>query len=161
MPGPGAPREEVVGRALEMITNTAPFDITHHPAMAVPCGMFTFPVSVMVLVMVVLGGVGSIRGVVLAALFVAFLQSVILQDLTQYVHALGRLVGSPFLQRIELITSLELIFGIILVVMLIGHPFLLAEIDQNRAQRSTREHATRVVACDGPAPICADVDGVH
>ena len=81
--------------------------------------MFTFPVSVMVLVMVVLGGVGSIRGVVLAALFIAFLQSVILQDLTEYVHALGRLVGSPFLQRIELITSLELIFGIILVVMMI------------------------------------------
>ena len=81
--------------------------------------MFTFPVSVMILVMVVLGGLGSIRGVVLAALFVAFLQSVILQDLTEYVHALGRLVGSAFLQRVELITSLELIFGLILVLMMI------------------------------------------
>ena len=69
--------------------------------------------------MVVLGGLGSIRGVVLAALFVAFLQSVILQDLTEYVHTLGRLVGSPFLQRVELITSLELIFGLILVLMMI------------------------------------------
>ncbi|HEV8675217.1 MAG TPA: branched-chain amino acid ABC transporter substrate-binding protein, partial [Methylomirabilota bacterium] len=38
--------------------------------------MFQFPVSVMVLVMVVLGGMGSIRGVVLAALIIAFLQSV-------------------------------------------------------------------------------------
>jgi ABC-type branched-subunit amino acid transport system ATPase component/ABC-type branched-subunit amino acid transport system permease subunit len=81
--------------------------------------MFTFPVSVMVLVMVVLGGLGSIRGVVMGALFVAFLQSVILQDLTEYVHALGRVVGSPFLQRVELITSLELIFGLILVLMMI------------------------------------------
>ena len=81
--------------------------------------MFTFPVSVMVLVMVVLGGLGSIRGVVMAALFVAFLQSVILQELTEYVHALGRLVGSDFLQRIELITSLELIFGLILVLMML------------------------------------------
>jgi branched-chain amino acid transport system permease protein len=81
--------------------------------------MFTFPVSVMVLVMVVLGGLGSIRGVVVAALFVAFLQSVILQDLTEYVHALGRLVGSATLQRIELVTSLELIFGIILVLMML------------------------------------------
>ncbi len=81
--------------------------------------MFTFPVSVMVLVMVVLGGLGSIRGVVLAALFLAFLQSVILQELTEYVHALGRLVGNDFLQRVELITSLELIFGLILVVMMI------------------------------------------
>src|SRR5207249_4494029 len=81
--------------------------------------MFTFPVSVMILVMVVLGGLGSIRGVVVAALFLSFLQSVILQELTGYVHALGRLVGSDFLQRIELITSLELIFGLILVLMML------------------------------------------
>jgi branched-chain amino acid transport system permease protein len=81
--------------------------------------MFTFPVSVMVLVMVVLGGMGSIRGVVVAALFLAFLQSVILQELTDWVHALGRLVDSGFLQRIELITALELIFGVILVLMMI------------------------------------------
>ena len=50
MPGPGAPREEVVGRALEMITNRAPFDITRHPAMAIPCGMADgLPVSVMLM----------------------------------------------------------------------------------------------------------------
>jgi branched-chain amino acid transport system permease protein len=81
--------------------------------------MFTFPVSVMVLVMVVLGGMGSIRGVVLAALIIAFLQSVILQELTEYVHGLGRLVGSAFLQKVQLITSLELIFGLILVLMML------------------------------------------
>ena len=39
LPGPDAPREEIVQRALEMIGNTAPFDITHHPAMSIPCGM--------------------------------------------------------------------------------------------------------------------------
>jgi amidase len=48
MPGPGASREEYVGGALNMITNTAPFDISHHPAMAIPCGMADgLPVSVM------------------------------------------------------------------------------------------------------------------
>jgi len=26
-------------RGFEMITNTAPFDVTGHPAMSVPCGM--------------------------------------------------------------------------------------------------------------------------
>ncbi|MFT0878616.1 amidase [Rhodopseudomonas sp. G2_2311] len=39
LPAPNARREEVIGRAFEMITNTAPFDITHHPAMSIPCGM--------------------------------------------------------------------------------------------------------------------------
>ena len=48
MPGPNASREEIVQRALEMITNTAPFDISHHPAMAIPCGMSDgLPVSMM------------------------------------------------------------------------------------------------------------------
>ncbi|HEY7140029.1 MAG TPA: ATP-binding cassette domain-containing protein [Methylomirabilota bacterium] len=81
--------------------------------------MFMFPVSVMVLVMIVLGGMGSIRGVVIAALFLALLQSVILQDLSGYVHVLGRAVGSPFLERVELIRGLELIFGVILVLMML------------------------------------------
>ncbi len=39
LPEADASREDVVARALEMIANTAPFDITHHPAMSVPCGM--------------------------------------------------------------------------------------------------------------------------
>jgi amidase len=48
LPPPGAPRELVVERAMNMIGNTAPFDITHHPAMAIPCGMCDgLPVSMM------------------------------------------------------------------------------------------------------------------
>ena len=48
LPGPDASREEIVDKALNMISNTAPFDITHHPAMAVPCGVSDgLPVSVM------------------------------------------------------------------------------------------------------------------
>ncbi|WP_398469271.1 amidase [Tardiphaga sp.] len=48
LPEPGAPREEIIGRAFEMITNTSPFDITHHPAMSLPCGMVDgLPVGLM------------------------------------------------------------------------------------------------------------------
>jgi amidase len=39
MPEADAPVSSIVKRAFEMITNTAPFDITHHPAMAIPCGL--------------------------------------------------------------------------------------------------------------------------
>ena len=39
IPAPNASREEIVQRGLEMLANTSPFDITHHPAMAIPCGM--------------------------------------------------------------------------------------------------------------------------
>lgn len=39
LPGPDAPREEYLMRALEMIVNTAPFDVTGHPATSVPAGL--------------------------------------------------------------------------------------------------------------------------
>jgi amidase len=39
LPPADAPREEVVARALEMIFNACPFDVTGHPAMTVPCGL--------------------------------------------------------------------------------------------------------------------------
>jgi len=39
IPAADAPLEEYVSRALEMIPNTAPFDVTGHPAMNVPCAM--------------------------------------------------------------------------------------------------------------------------
>jgi amidase len=38
IPPPDASREEYTARALEMIPNTAPFDVTGHPAINVPCG---------------------------------------------------------------------------------------------------------------------------
>jgi len=39
IPHADAPREERVARALEMIANTCPFDVTGHPAMTIPCGI--------------------------------------------------------------------------------------------------------------------------
>ena len=39
LPGPGAGREEILARAFEMIANCAPFDVSGHPAMTMPCGM--------------------------------------------------------------------------------------------------------------------------
>src|SRR5260221_1382861 len=81
--------------------------------------MFMFPVSVMILVMIVLGGMGSVFGVVLAAIILQLLQSWFLQDLTGWSHMLGRALGSAWLQRVDLVQSIELIFGIILVSMML------------------------------------------
>lgn len=39
MPPPDAPLAIVLQRAFEMLENTAPFDVTGHPAMSIPCGM--------------------------------------------------------------------------------------------------------------------------
>jgi branched-chain amino acid transport system permease protein len=81
--------------------------------------MFGFPVSVMILVMVVFGGIGSVWGVVLGAYILQLLQSWWLEDLTGWLNALGRAVHSNWLTHIDLVPSIELIFGFILVGMML------------------------------------------
>lgn len=50
LPPADASREEYTARALEMITNTAPFDVTGHPAMNVPCALAAgLPVGMMLI----------------------------------------------------------------------------------------------------------------
>jgi len=48
LPAPNAPKREIYDRALEMLGNTSPFDLTGHPAMSIPCGMIDgLPVGLM------------------------------------------------------------------------------------------------------------------
>jgi len=48
IPAADCPREEYISRALEMLPNTAPFDVTGHPAMSVPCALSNgLPVGMM------------------------------------------------------------------------------------------------------------------
>jgi amidase len=48
IPPPGAPLSLLLQRAFEMIPNTAPFDVTGHPSMSIPCGLVDgLPVGMM------------------------------------------------------------------------------------------------------------------
>jgi branched-chain amino acid transport system permease protein len=118
--------------------------------------MFNFPVSVMVLVMIVLGGIGSVAGVVVGALSLQLLQSWFLQDLTQWVHALGDLTGIVFLQKLDLVQSIELIFGIILVMMMLyRRQGLIPERAAVKALTYEQQHAmpSRNAAAAGLVPL--------
>jgi amidase len=39
IPSPDAPMETLMQHSWEQITNTCPFNITHHPALSIPCGL--------------------------------------------------------------------------------------------------------------------------
>jgi len=50
IPAPDAPLEEVLGRALEMLANTGPLDVSGHPACSVPAGLVNgMPTGMMIM----------------------------------------------------------------------------------------------------------------
>ena len=81
--------------------------------------MFMFPVSVMLLVMIVFGGIANVWGVVVGAMILQILQSWLLQDLSGWINAFGRLIDVEWLQHVQLASAIELIFGVILVTMML------------------------------------------
>ncbi|MDB5057388.1 MAG: inner-rane translocator [Chloroflexi bacterium] len=80
---------------------------------------FTFQISISILVMVVLGGIGSVPGVVLGAGIIALLQFYLLHQLNDWMHLAGTTANIGLLQHIDLTQAQYLIFGIMLVIMMI------------------------------------------
>ena len=81
--------------------------------------MFNFNVSSMLLVMVVLGGMGSVWGVVVGAVLLQLMQTLFLPQLSGWLQAIGEAVGSPYLATIDLVQWTQLFFGIILIAMML------------------------------------------
>jgi len=83
---------------------------------------FTFMESIVILCMVILGGTGSIKGVIIGALAVVVLQLQILKDVSEY---LTSLTSSGVLNLPSWLNPAKyerLIFGLILVLMCIFRP---------------------------------------
>jgi len=80
---------------------------------------FKFDVSITILTMVVLGGMGSIPGVLIGALIIAALQLTLLDQLTNALHGIGGATNVGFLQTLDLTQGKNLIFGLLLVLMMI------------------------------------------
>jgi branched-chain amino acid transport system permease protein len=121
--------------------------------------MFMFPVSVMILVMVVFGGIGSVWGVVVGALLLQILQSWFLEDLSGWLHALGRLVGVDWLQHVELASSIELIFGLILVLMMLYRREGLIPARRRTAALSLDEQTVQTARSGSPLPLPPPLSG--
>ncbi len=87
---------------------------------------FQFNVSVFVLAMLVLGGMGNIPGVIAGSLILSSLERFILPQTTNFMHSIGL--------SIDLTNSRFLIYGIILVLMMLFRPEGLIPSGQRKAE---------------------------
>ncbi|TMD62204.1 MAG: branched-chain amino acid ABC transporter permease [Chloroflexi bacterium] len=79
---------------------------------------FRFDVSIMVLSMIVLGGMGSIPGVIAGSLILGMVD----RGLPDYVHVLGNNLNNDFLRTFDTSQFRLAIFGLALVVMMLVRP---------------------------------------
>src|SRR3712207_4613858 len=83
---------------------------------------FSFNISILVLCMVILGGMGSIYGVILGAIILQGLNFYLLPQINVWVHAIGDAVGSPALAQADIPKYNFLLFGLLLVLMMLLRP---------------------------------------
>jgi len=83
---------------------------------------FSFNVSILVLCMVILGGMGNIYGVILGAIILQGANFYLLPQINEWVHAIGNAVGSPALSQADIPKYNFLLFGLILVLMMLLRP---------------------------------------
>ncbi|MBI4611816.1 MAG: branched-chain amino acid ABC transporter ATP-binding protein/permease [Candidatus Rokubacteria bacterium] len=130
---------------------------------AITPGAFEFNVSIMLLCMVVLGGMGSLKGVILGGLLITVFDRVVLVQSTGLVRTLGHTIGSPALQAADLSLWRWFFFGLGLVVVMLVKPeglagvrrVRLAEVDEG--DEATPEALSLASALSNPGVMAEGV----
>ena len=89
---------------------------------AITPGAFEFNVSIMLLCMVILGGMGSIPGVIAGGIVITLFDRIFLAQLTHWVRALGGALGIDALTTVDFTIWRWFFFGLGLVIMMILKP---------------------------------------
>src|SRR5262245_35136218 len=102
---------------------------------------FDFTISIVVLSMIILGGIGNLWGVIFGAVVLGFYDRILTQDATNWIHGFAQTVQLPvvsdLLLQVDLSQYKYLIFGVALVVLMLTRP---EGIFPNR-QRAAELHA--------------------
>jgi branched-chain amino acid transport system permease protein len=83
---------------------------------------FDFSISILVLSMVILGGLGNVWGVMVGGVLMASFDRIFAERLTDWIHRLGGALGAPILGAIDLGSSRMMVFGLALVTMMLLRP---------------------------------------
>lgn len=100
---------------------------------------FNFAVSILVVVIIILGGIGSLRGVVIGAFAVQYVNQTLLRYLgdrivNDPINDLGSSTGIGLLRDFSLVNYNYLIFGIVLAIMMIRRPEGLFPVETSKAE---------------------------
>ena len=87
---------------------------------------FNFSVSISILIMVILGGMGSLRGVIVGAFVMTYVSQTLLPFLGGFIdnpiRDIGKTTGISILENFTLVAYNFLIFGVILALLMIFRP---------------------------------------
>src|SRR5262249_26141249 len=89
---------------------------------AITPGAFEFNVSIMLLCMVVLGGIGSLKGVILGGMLLTLSDRVLLAQMSFFVRWIGRSVGLTALTTVDLTLWRWFFFGLGLALVMLFKP---------------------------------------
>ncbi|HEV8674356.1 MAG TPA: branched-chain amino acid ABC transporter ATP-binding protein/permease, partial [Methylomirabilota bacterium] len=89
---------------------------------AITPGAFEFNVSIMLLCMVVLGGMGSLKGVIFGGMLITLFDRILLAEMTYLVRWVGRSVGITALTTVDLTLWRWFFFGLGLVIVMLFKP---------------------------------------
>lgn len=83
---------------------------------------FQFDISIMVLSMVILGGIGNIWGVIFGGVIMGAFNLILTEQATHWLQSLGYLLGFAPLQAVDLGSSKFMIYGMALVLLMVLRP---------------------------------------
>ena len=89
---------------------------------AITPGAFEFNVSIMLLCMVVLGGIGSLKGVILGGMLITLFDRLLLAEMTRLVRWVGHGVGIAALTTVDLSLWRWFFFGLGLILVMLFKP---------------------------------------
>src|SRR5262249_38393562 len=122
---------------------------------AITPGAFEFNVSIMLLCMVILGGMGSIRGVIAGGIVITLFDRIFLAQLTHWVRALGSGLGINALTTVDFTVWRWFFFGLGLVVMMIVKPGGLIEARRTGPGNGSQQSRAGGGGCAGGAVVRA------
>ena len=83
---------------------------------------FAFSVSITILAMIILGGLGNIYGAIAGALLIGFFDRILTEELNTPMHWLGEQLNNDFMTHHDLKQDRFLIFGLALILMMLLRP---------------------------------------